>query len=389
MGNYSRSGWGLDRLTQGVAVALASAVLAACATTAEPPPPPAPPSPPAAPVATGAPVFAAALPAGPVSMRDDAPLIYTVKKGDTLWGIANKFLRDPWQWPEVWYVNDQVKNPHKIYPGDVLRLVYVNGRPQLASGRTSGIGVERLSPQVRELPLEGAIPMIPIDAIRQFLHGPRLVTAEELSASPYVLAFADEHLAGGAGIDIYVQNLKADQGFNYAVMRRGEIYRDPDNGDLLGYEAIPVGDAEVQEYGQPATALLARTTREALIGDRLLPVEPEAFSENFFPRAPEREINGRIISVSDGFSEIGQFQIVAMNRGSNHGLEPGHVLDILQAGRSAKDPYSIGLVALPEIYAGQLLVFKVTPRVSFGLVMSVTRAVHKLDKVEKPVPGRR
>lgn len=370
--------------------AAAGAALAACATTAEPPPPPAaPPPPPPAPAAAapaGAPQPLVTTTAEP-ALREDAPLQYKVKAGDTLWGIANRFLLDPWQWPEVWFVNGQVRNPHKIYPGDVLSLVNVDGQTRLT--RTSGVGVERLSPQIREVPLDGAIPMIPIDAIRDFLRGPRLVTNDELGASPYVLAFDDEHIAGGAGVGVYVQNLPESKAYTYSVVRKGEVYRDPDDNEILGFEGVPVGDAEVLEYGQPSTAVLSRTTREALVGDRLLPAEPEAFSENFYPRPPAGPIGGRIISVADGFSQIGQYQIVTLNRGSNHGLEPGHVLDILQANRKAKDPYTGRYVALPETYAGQLIVFKVTPRVSFGLVMSITEPVHKFDKVEKPVAGRR
>ena len=330
-----------------------------------------------------------ARPARNPALREGAPLEYVVKKGDTLWGIANRFLRDPWQWPEVWYVNDQVRNPHQIYPGDVLKLVYVDGQPRLArDGGAGGAGVERLSPQVREMPLDGAIPMIPIDAIRNFLRGPRLVTGDELAASPYLLAFDDDHLVGGAGVNFYVQNLESEKAYTYSVVRRGQIYRDPDDGDVLGYEAVPVGDAEIREFGQPSSAVLSRSLREALVGDRLLSAEPEAFSENFYPRAPAAPIDGRIIAVTDGLSMVGQYQIVTMNRGSNLGLEPGHVLDILQANRTAQDPYSIRRVALPDTYAGQLIVFKVTPRVSFGLVMSITEPVHKLDKVEKPVAGR-
>ena len=374
--------------------AVATFALAACATTADKPPP-APPPPPPEPAST--PILRGPAPLAPTTtmvatapvVREDAPLEYVVKKGDTLWGIANRFMLDPWQWPEVWYVNDQLRNPHKIYPGDRLRLVYVDGRARLSTDdRTSG-GLERMSPQVREMPLDGAIPMIPIDAIRHFLRGPRLVTNDELGASPYLLAFDDEHLVGGAGVSIYVENLEPEKAYTYAVVRKGQVYKDPDNGDVLGYEALPVGDAEVVEYGEPSTAILSRSSREALVGDRLLSAEPEAFSENFYPRAPAAPINGSIIAVTDGVSQIGQYQIVTMNRGSNHGLEPGHVLDILQANRVAKDPYSFRRIKLPETYAGKLIVFKVTPRVSFGLVMSITEPVHQFDKVEKPMAGRR
>lgn len=385
MRNYSRSGWGWDRLGAVALPSFAAACLAACATTAEPPPSP-PPAPP--PVAEAPPPAPVVMPAAAPAMRSDAPLTYTVKPGDTLWGIANHFMLDPWQWPEVWTVNDQVKNPHRIYPGDVLRLAYVNGRPQV-TGDGRGSGTDRLSPQVRALPLEGAIPMIPIDAIRDFLRGPRLVTVDELSVSPYVLAFADQHLVGGAGLGLYVQNLEPENSYRYTVVRRGEVYRDPDDGDVLGYEALPVGEAEVSDYGKPSTAVLSRSFREALVGDFLLSVEPEAFSENFYPRAPATAVDGRIISVTDGSSQIAQYQIVAMNRGSKHGLEPGHVLDILQAGQRTTDPYTDQRVMLPDVFAGQLIVFKVTPRVSFGLVMSITRPLHKFDKVTTPVPGRR
>lgn len=350
---------------------------------------------PAAPAAVAAPTAPAPPPpqlavAEPVRLRQDAPLTYVVQPGDTLWSIANRFLLDPWQWPEVWVVNDQVRNPHRIFPGDVLTLSNVDGRPRLSGPDGTEVGglVQRLSPQVRELPLDSAIPMIPIEAIRDFLRGPRLVTADELSASPYLLAFVDEHLVGGAGMGVYVQDLVPQEAYRYAVVRRGVVYRDPDDDEILGYEAVPVGEAEVQEYGKPSTAVLSKTTREALVGDRLLPVEPEAFGDNFYPRAPKGAVGGRIISVYDGFSQIGQYQIIALNRGSQHGIEPGHVLDVMQSGRRAPDPYGYGTVALPETYAGQVLVFKVTRRVSFALVMTATRPIHVLDKLEKPARTR-
>jgi LysM repeat protein len=314
----------------------------------------------------------------PVRMRRDAPLRYVVQPGDTLWSISNRYLLDPWQWPEIWFVNGQVANPHLIYPGDTLLLSVVDGQPRV------GLDVERLSPQIRESAIDRAIPTIPIDAIRDFLRGPRLVTPEELAAAPYLLAFIDEHLIGSEGNGFYARKLGPDE--RYALVRPGRPYRDPDDGKLIGYEAIPVGEAELRERSEPAQMTLTRSFREALVGDRLLPAEDEAFRADFYPHAPDHDIGGRIIAAFDGISQIAQYQIVALNRGSDHGVEPGHVLQILRAGALVDDPYGKKRIQLPDQPAGQLLVFKTAPRLSFALIMSVTRPAEVLDKVERPRP---
>lgn len=323
--------------------------------------------------------------AGNLSLREDAPLRYKVKKGDTLWDISKFYLRDAWQWPELWYTNAQVKNPHLIYPGDVLTLVTVNGRTRLVN--ESALNLERLRPRIREEALDSALPAIPIEAIRNFLRGPRAVTLEEANKAPYVLAFLDEHLAASANTDIYVKNLTASDVANFAVVQLGEQYRDPETRELLGYEAIPAGEAELRVPGQPATMRLTKSSREVIVADRLLPIEAESFEANFYPHPPANPVEGRIISVFDGLSQIAQYQIVTLNRGSNHGLDPGTVLDIYQAGRPTADPYGTKAVLLPDLYAGVLLVFKVTPKLSYGLVMNATRPLHVLDKVKKPVSG--
>jgi LysM repeat protein len=320
-------------------------------------------------------------------LRPGAPLTYVVKPGDTLWDIANHFLLDAWQWPEIWYVNGQVRNPHLIYPGDVLQLRDVNGRPQL--GLAGGGDLEHVSPQIRELPLESAIPTIPIDTIREFLRGPRLVTLEQMKSAPYLLSFVDGHVVGGEGMLIYVRRLPQQEPYSYALVRPGDPYTDPDDGSIIGYEALPIGAVDVKEPGEPATAVLSRTYREALVGDRLLPVEADAFQADFYPHAPDHAIGGRIIAAFDGISQISQFQVIAINRGSDHGLEPGHVLQIMQAGGRVDDPYGKKKVRLPDQPAGVMLVFKTTPRLSYALVMSVTRPAHLLDKVEKPRPTTR
>jgi hypothetical protein len=327
-----------------------------------------------------------------VRVQDDAPLRYVVKKGDTLWAISKKFLKDPWQWPEVWTTNNtRVTNPHLIYPGEELLLVYKDKKPQIVPSGEMAVEntADKLSPRIRQLPLEQAIPTIPIAAIRQFLKGPRVVTDDELSRAPYVVEFNELHLAGSAGMGAYVKNLARPLRAGYSVVRRGDAYRDPDTGELLGYEAIPTAEGEVRELGKLSTVQLLSSTREVNVGDRLLPQESDLFNANFYPHAPNGAVGGRIISVYDGLSEIGQFQIVTLNRGAKQGLEPGHVLSILQAGGLASDPYAPGKLQLPDEFAGTLLIFKVTPRVSYGLVMEATRAIHVLDKVEKPRAGER
>ncbi|MFT4045558.1 MAG: LysM domain-containing protein [Solimonas sp.] len=340
---------------------------------------------------TGAPeaVLASPAPAAPVALRDDAPLRYVVSKGDTLWSIANHFLKQAWQWPEIWYVNDQVKNPHLIYPGDVLTLVWRDGRPMVMAIDGVSADAETLSPRVRELPLDQAIPTIPLEAIRDFLSNPRLVDADELRDAPYILSFVDPHVVEGAGSLVYVQKLPKDSGASWDMIRLGGKMIDPDSGELLGWEGTPVGSVEVRAPGAPATATITRSEREALAGDRLIPPLDDTFDADFYPHAPAHKVGGRILSVYDGVSQIGQYQVVTLNRGTREGIEPGHVLSILQAGRQVRDPYSNHLVTLPDLYAGTLMVFKVEAKVSYALVLSATREIHTLDRVEQPQDGER
>lgn len=314
-------------------------------------------------------------------LRTDAPLRYVVKKGDTLWDIAGYFLKNPWYWPELWYANPQIENPHLIYPGDVLELVWVNGRPRLRRIDT----VVHLEPRVRELPIQTAIPTIPVEAIRSFLDAPRLVTPAQLQAAPYIVQFVDGHLIGSDGLKIYVRHAQAENGRAYAVVRAGEVYRDPKTGEVLGYEAIPVGTARILDFGPVDTGVLTETAREALTGDRLLPVVDGAkLASDFYPHTPDHPVDGVIISATHGIAQIGQYDIVVLNRGAKQGIERGHVLAVYQTGRHARDPFTGEMLALPPLRAGILLVFKVENRVSYGLVMSAERPIHVGDSVHRP-----
>ncbi len=317
-----------------------------------------------------------------VALNPDHPDRYVVKRGDTLWDIAARFLRDPWLWPEIWHVNPQIENPHLIYPGDVISLVYVDGKPRLVLER--GRRTVKLSPQVRELPLDEAIPTIPLDAIRPFLSRPRVLGEGEYEAAPYVVASADEHLIAASGMRVYARGVLGDAGARYAVLRRGQVYRDPDTGEVLGLEAIHVADAQVQRPGDPAVLVLQRSTRETLVGDRLFPVGEDRYTDNFLPRAPQQQVQGRIIAVFDGVSRIGQYQVVVLNRGARDGMEPGHVLAVYRAGETIRDPVRREKVTLPDERAGIVMVFRTFDRVSYALVMSATRAIRVLDRVRNP-----
>lgn len=348
-----------------------------------------------------APQTQAAEPSEAVELQADAPMRYVVKKGDTLWGIASTFLKDSWQWPEVWYVNPKVRNPHLIYPGDELYLYFVDGAPRVArAGEPTEPGAApadtgpplppggegSFSPTARELPLDQAIYAIPPDQIRAFLRGPRVIEEDELDDAPYIVDFEEKALMGAADSYAYALDVEDQTIATYQIVRRGEAYEDPDDGDDLGFEVMPVGDAEVRTFGDPSTIYIARSDMEARIGDFLLPVETDPMALRFIPHAPDKKVDGKIISVYNGMSQIGQYQIVTLNRGTQHGLAPGHVLTVQQAGRRSKDPYSLlgARVQLPDLKVGKVMVFKVGKRVSHALVMSANRPLHLLDKVEKP-----
>jgi nucleoid-associated protein YgaU len=327
----------------------------------------------------------------PVEVQPTAPQQYVVVEGDTLWDISTRFLKDPWFWPEIWHVNPQVANPHLIFPGDVLTLYYVDGRPYISiTGGPrvpSGLETTRLSPQIRVEPLDAAREQVPVQTIRNFLIQPRVVPREVLESAPYIVDSQDQRLAYGRDDRVYVRNLDpATASPRYSVFRQGKALRDPESREILGYEAIHIGEASLVALDDISTVVLTNTVREAFRGDRLLPIEEDRHT--YYPRAPQPGTNGTIISLFDALSQVAQNQVAVINLGNQQGLEKGHVLAIYQAGRTVRDPFARRLgsetITLPEERTGVMLVFKTFDQVSYGLIMESTRPIEVGDAVRNP-----
>ena len=318
----------------------------------------------------------------PVPLVEGAPNEYVVQVGDTLWDIAGTFLKDPWYWPEIWYVNPDIVNPHLIYPGDVLGLVYIDGQPRITNVRAS---TYRLSPQARVTPLTESISSIPYEDVAAFLSSGVILEKDQADALPYLLETRGDHLIASAGNEIYVRGITQDTpGVRFNVVHIGDPLYDPDDNRLIGYQGISVGDGRLRRGGDPATVALTDTSMEAKPGDRLLPEEVD-IPLNFFPRSPSSAIDGRIISVVGGVTQIGQYMVVVMNRGTNNGLSVGDVLTVFQTGEEVRDRFAGGTVRLPEEEAGTIMVFKTYDRISYALVMEATQAIHVLDAVRNPL----
>lgn len=349
-----------------------------------------------------------------IQINPSHPDQYTVAKGDTLWDVSGKFLTHPWQWPELWRGNSQIKNPHLIYPGDTIYFSMVNGKPQLSlsridqpqpqtapasscvlreeeykHGRKSFAVSEegKVLPCIRETNLKQAVKLIPTENIVSYLTSPKVVDENELNNAPYVVDFAGEHIIVGTGDRVYVRSITEPKSLSYTIYRPGSAYISPESGENLGYEAQYIADSSLQQPGDPATLTITKAASEIRIGDRIMPNAEEDIALNYFPRPPEQSIKGSIISVLGGVSQIGRYNVVVIDKGTADGLLVGHELDIYKTGKIVRDDYSPiknDEVNLPDEVAGTLMVFRPFERVSYALVMKATQALHVLDKVRTP-----
>lgn len=318
-----------------------------------------------------------------VVLKNAHPDSYTVVKGDTLWDISGTFLQNPWMWPEIWQANPQIDNPHLIYPGDVVRLVYIDGKPRLMVDR--GERKFKLSPSVRIQSLDEAIPAIPLDEINHFLSKSRVVTPEELNSAPYVLTGAEQHLIVGAGDNLYARgDINADINL-FGVYRAGQKFIDPETRELLGLQALDIGSVKKKTINDDVgTFEVTRTTEEIRIADRLLPQEERSIDPVFFPSRPVNQIEGLIMAVEGGLTQVGTMSVVAINRGEREGLVVGNVMAVYKKGGQVRDQVAGEMVTLPDEKAGLLMIFRTFEKMSFALILEASRPLAVKDKVKSP-----
>ncbi len=317
-------------------------------------------------------------------LKENYPSTYTVVPGDTLWDISGLYLENPWMWPEIWHVNPQIENPHLIYPGDRLALVYVDGKPRLVINRSGEI---KLSPQMRTSPLGSGIPAIPLEAISPFLSRSRVFEPEAMEPAPYIIAGPDRRLLTAAGEKIYGRGTLEGDGRMYGIYREGAVYKDPETREVLGVQAREIGSTRILRFPNEDdvfTAQINSSNEEIRVSDRLLPFADQDVGATFYPKAPDNDIEGVIIAVEGGVSSIGRYDVVTINRGRREGLQDGDVLLVLRAGERVKDTIERETVMLPDEEAGTLIVFKTFEKVAYGLILESTRPLSIYDKVINP-----
>ncbi len=367
-----------------------------------------------------------------VAVRSDHPDEYVVVTGDTLWDISGRFLIYPWQWPAIWQANPQIANPHLIYPGDLISLVYVDGQPQL---RLSS--AQRLSPSIRESRGE-AIDTIPLDAIDEFLRFPRIISAEQLETLPYVVANNEQRLNALHGDNTYVRGVTGNVGDEFVIARLNYIYEQSTKGDdvkstrnvrrsrigeaypqknqdvgfvwrtfqrigsgpveVLGYELWEIARGQIVKTGDPAVLEILGGRREVKVGDYVLPLDSYVYDSHFYPRASDNfPADLHVMAASESVYGVGHYGIVSLSGGARDGLQPGHIFSAFRPGEEVADivKYPKGSskrmaargdadVILPDEYVGQVMIFRAFDKLSYGIVLEGKRMVREQDQLRHP-----
>lgn len=327
-----------------------------------------------------------------IKLKPGHPEQYTVQVGDTLWDISGKFLNRPWYWPEIWHVNEQIENPHLIYPGDVLRIIYIDGRPYITRDKY-GKRTVRLSPRIRVEALDQAIPTIPLDIITPYMTKNRLLSPGEYSSAPYIVDIKDDHMSAGADNSIYVMDLDKEGVTDlYGIYKKGKTYKNPINKrEILGYEAIYLGEGTLERQGNPATVYVEKSKAEILKGHRVVSIERDNIVDaNFQPKASLVNRPGTIIGVltngmQPGVEMVGAMDVVVIDMGLEDGAEAGDVLNIYKKGDVVKDPLRNNKsVKLPDEMGGNLMIFRTFKRLSYALVMDAQTVLRVGDITKSP-----
>ncbi len=338
-------------------------------------------------------------PAEEIVYEPEHPQTYIVQEGDTLWDISSVFLRDPWFWPEIWFKNPQVENPHLIYPGDTLAIVYVGGERRVQilsrgedgsvlSQTADGLKVVKVSPRVRSQSIDSSIPSVPIESIRHLLERPIVVDEETLNNSAYILSSVDNHLVNAINDKLYVRKLDTSSGSGrYQIYRPNKPMFDPITNELLGYEALYVGESKLLLRGDPASIRVTNSEREILRDDRVMPMDNTTFERDFFPKPPSTRVSGEIVSLLDAISQTGIYQTIAINLGQRDGLESGNLLRISRRGEVIRDkaePDPRFRVKLPDERIGMAMVIRSFEKMSYALIMEADFPISVHDFVESP-----
>ena len=323
-----------------------------------------------------------------IRLQDNAPDRHIVVQGDTLWGIAAKFLKDPWRWPDLWRMNqEQIKSPHRIYPGNIIVLDRTKEQPQLKLA--TPVIEKKLDPRVRVEKGGADIPSIASALIEPFLSQPLVIEEDGMDAAPRIVAAQEDRVYVGSGNIAYVTGIDKSSQKLWQIYRPGKPLVDPETRRVLGYEAFYLGVARVSKEGNPATIEIITAKQEIGRGDRLLPAA-RALPLNYVPHAPDKMVQGRVVSSYGGINETGRNSIITINKGSRDGMEIGHVLALYRFGKSFTDvtPASAGgdkvTRKLPDERYGLIFVFRVFEQVSYALVLNVSRPVNVNDVVQTP-----
>ena len=349
----------------------------------------------------------------PVSeLAPNAPDTYVVKRGDTLWDISRMYLKSPWRWPELWGMNlKALPNPHLIFPGQTLYLDKSDGYARLRTQPTGGSDTVRLSPRTRTDSLASlALPTLKTHLIAPFLVEPLVADAATIEQAPRLVATTDQRVLMAAGDRVYARgnpdaplSTKPGQPRSFRVFREAIPLKDPVTGEVLGYEARYLGNAELarsetteeisdgkgnlKQEPVPATVDITSTKEEIRAGDRMLPEPPRTF-KNYIPHEPQTSVNARVVSIygSTPVAVAGQNQVIAINMGTAQGMEPGHVLTLLTQGDRVRDTTAEGkpTIKLPSEHNGLAMVFLTFERVSYALLLDVRTGVRVGDRLVNP-----